>query len=872
MTKNLMMILLAAALSVPGMAGAKPATNTPPEVPPAGHKLDWYNLAEVSARPYLTKVYNLCDGDLATGSYYEGGPEVGGTLAFAFPSAIEVTAFRFVQGGTGASKFRLNADTDGSGKFEIEIKTEETPKIVVGKWIVIPVNKKVRGLEFMALAGTAGYRAAFPQFQEVEIYTKDAVNVPAAARVAAKQMLSAGPAVAFPATKVRAIENIVCTDYWHAGLLQNGSNLPPDLNAFKPFRTMIEQLKAVDATAVRVFSECACGDNRLAWPTDFGPHTEKNVLKTYVDALHKEGLRTYYFTHAWITPFQKADKMAPMPDKRWDYPYEQSDRLIYLKDSKYTEKYPCIICENDFHDKWLRLLSEALAQGGMDGVYLMPDEYYFKGHNLPKTDCPACRREFKKRFGYEALPPKPADTEQYRKWELFEYDKINDLYSDVARQLKKTKPDLKIVSNGNQAMVQLYNTRMEHGMALDIQGRDPSVDAGSAYGNVTLDFGGYTALSRRYNAAFGDGHFEAPLQWLNISCNEKHDPIKLYGYLLPYIMEGARSVSNYRLNYMADDPQWWATAIDGFKRLRLLEQWGIGQSRTPASVCVLLSRASEDWWEVKMEGLLGENAADTSRSTVLFSQDETLGAIVKADTDTRTRELNYERFHGMASDKCVEGLLVEAGIPYAVRYSERPETLANLKSYKLIILPFSYSVSKETFAAVKAATEAGTKVLIVEQLAPTDEFGTPYPVPLLAELQGTPNVTFEKINLAREGMKRPVRARMTELVQKLTGDTGIRFNANGGRVEFLVREVTDGSRIVYLANWGYQPATPVIGLDLPQGQYGVTLCGGDGVALKQGLLDGRSAADAAAFKSFAVTLAPREVVLMDVVPQKAEKR
>jgi len=655
------------------------------------------------------------------------------------------------------------------------------------------------------------------------------------------------------------------------GLSPDGKTLPDNLTAYTPFRAMVDQLRLVDATGVRIFSEAAVGGNIYPWPTDLGPHAEKNVLKAYVDALHKEGFKAYYFTHAWMVPFQQLDKQAPMPYKRWDYPYEQSDRFVGDPElSKiYTVKYPCIISDSDYHDKWLKLLSEVVANG-IDGVYLMPDEYYFKGHNLPKTDCPTCQQGFKAAFGYDALPPKPADTEQYRKWELFEYNKLEGMYADVALQLKKQKPNLTIFSNGNQAMVQLYNTRMEHGVAMDILGRDPSVTAGHAYGGETLELGSHTAFCRRYKGAFGDDKLMAAMQWLGITYNETPDPIKLYGYLLPYIMEGARYVDNYRLNYMFDWKEHWPTVIAGFQRMRLLEQWGIGKSRTPASVCVLLSRASEDWWEVKMEGLLGQDTVDTSRSTVLYSQDATLGAIVKADTDTRTRELNYERFHGMASGKCMEGLLIDAGIPYDVRYSDQTDTLANLKNYKLIILPFSYSMSQETFAALQAAIAAGARVLILEQLAPTNEFGTPYPQPLLAALQGNPNVTFEKLSLAREGMKQSVHARLTALVQKLTGNTGLRFDARGAQVEYLIREVEDGSRILYLANWGYTPASPVVGLDLPAGQYTATLCGGDGIVLKQGLMDGQSTAAAATFGSFSVPLAPREVVLLHIEPVKAK--
>jgi len=861
---------VACLLLIAGLCGDPAAQTAPPTAAgPSGYKLNWYAWADVAARPYMTRVYNLCDGDPGTGTYYEGGPEVGGALTFSFPAAVEVTAFRLMQ--SGATRLRLTGDTNGDGTFEKEIATVEAPKDNATAWLTIPVKMKLRGLEVVALAGQAGFRAAFPSFQEVEIYTARPINVPAQKYVTAVHALAPGKPVPMPELKVRQIENVIGIDFWMAGLKSDGSNLPADLNTFPPFRHMIEQARQLDATGVRLISEEWAGGNLYPWPTELGPHTQVNLLKALVDAVHKEGLRFYAKSHAWISPFQQADRMAPMPYRRWDYPYEQSDRRS--GDPKYagiyTVKYPCIISESDFHDKWLQLMSE-LGANGVDGVFFMPDEYYFKGHNLPKTDCPACQRAFKERFGYDTLPPKPEDTEQYRKWKLFEYQRIVGLFGDIAQGLKKRYPNMRVISNGNQAMVQLYNTRMEHGMALDMLGRDSSVDVGDVYGEVPLEIGGHVAYARRYKAAFGENRLMSVVQWMGITYNETPDPIKFYGYLLSMAMEGVRHFDHYRLNYMLDKREHWPTVIAGFQRMRLLEQWGIGQSRTPASVCVLLSRASEDWWEVKMEGLLGENAVDTSRSTVLYSQDATLGAIVKADTDTRTRELNYERFRGMTSDKCMEGLLINAGIPYDVRYSDRTDTLANLKNYKLIVLPFSYSMSQETFAALQAAVATGARVLILDQLAPTNEYGTAYPQPLLAALQGNPNVTFEKLSLAREGMKQSVRTRLTTLIQKLTGNTGLRFDARDTQVEYLIREVEDGSRILYLANWGYTPASPMVGLDLPAGQYNVTLCGGDGVVLRQGLLDGQPTAAAAAFGNFSVPLAPREVVLLHIEPVKAK--
>jgi beta-galactosidase GanA len=222
----------------------------------------------------------------------------------------------------------------------------------------------------------------------------------------------------------------------------------------------------------------------------------------------------------------------------------------------------------------------------------------------------------------------------------------------------------------------------------------------------------------------------------------------------------------------------------------------------------------------------------------------------------------------MASGKCVEELLIENGIPYDVKFAERPETLTDLTKYKLLILPFAYSLSKESFNEIQSAVDSGVKLLIIDQLAPTDEYGNMYPEPLLKSLLGKNNVVYENINLSRKGMLKSIRQKILSDIKKLTGETGIRFEQPNGRVEFLIRKVENGSLILYLANWAYEPATPILGLDLPQGKYEITFCGGDDFVLKEGLLNGQKQPDASAFKNFSLSLAPSEVMLIYINPAK----
>ena len=164
------------------------------------------------------------------------------------------------------------------------------------------------------------------------------------------------------------------------------------------------------------------------------------------------------------------------------------------------------------------------------------------------------------------------------------------------------------------------------------------------------------------------------------------------------VMNGCTKINMYRLNYMES---YWQTVIKTSKMVRLLESWDLLKSKTAAETCVLISRASEDWWQVTADSEVLDyiNSKD---STLLFMDPKDL-AVVWSKTrktfkpDARVRHFQYERFRGMYSTQYIENLLKRNGVQYDVRYSEMPKTLDSLSRYKLVILPFSYSMQKETF-------------------------------------------------------------------------------------------------------------------------------------------------------------------------------
>ncbi len=862
---NLVLLLSMCAL---GLGGAEPVGPAPD--PAWGKALAWSSFARVETLPGMQAIAKLNDGDAQTRGLWCPGTEGGGEIAIRFPEPLDITQFRFLQFGGGATKVRLTADLDGQGAFTTVIAERTDPKAVTGSFIAIPVNRKVHGLKLACLEGVSGYRAPFPILGEIEIYSR--TPVPAATpSVAAAPVLGLGAEKALPAFTRKEIDIRLCIDTWHAGLHAKAD--PAALEQNPAFQAMLARFKEADANSARLFCETGCSSNEMPWKSEtLWPGHGLDQLGPLTKALHKNGLKLYFFTHAWMSPFQKRGERAKMPYCRWDYPYEQSDRLVGV-DDHYQVAYPCIISESDFHDKWLQLLREALQQGA-DGVYVMPDEYYFKGHNLSRVDCPHCEAAFKQMYGYDSLPTgggftvdksggtvvinrgRIEDTEKYRKWKLFEYRKIAGLYHSVSAQLRKEFPEAEFVMSDNKITEDLSG-RLEHTMALDIIENDPNADLAQMYGNVVLDRVGWiSAYVRRIAAAAGEDKLLASIQWLGVQDTPTDYPIQLYGYALPQIMLGARAYENYRLNYMYDKG-WWPNVLECHKMIRLLEQWDVREAVTPEVACLIQSRASEDWWRTRQEGMSGGTQGADVAFNLLYAGDDINKSVAKAEGSERDRLLKLDALRGVGSKLAMESFLCEAGIPYRVAFAERPDNLRNLSRSKLLIMPFCYALSTEAFTQIAAAVEAGSTLVIFGPLAPADEYGNPHPEPLLKALIGKPNVIHVEDNLAAVGNSAVKRAEYARLIKPVVEPLGYGCEAGGQQVECIVRALPERrGHLVYLGNWSDTPARPVVSLPPLPGNATLEVYS----SATRTLTD----ATVAAPTRFAVELAPAEVKLLRI--------
>lgn len=880
------MVLAGSMLLLQFSAGAQQTAKPPKEW---GNPIPWNRGgASVTTLPAIQNAGALCDGDINTiGSMTKGG-EAGAEISFKFSKPLDITMFRFAQAGSGASHYKLLADVEGKGDYSTVIADRTDEKIIKREWIELPVNKKVFALKFVAVAGQIGYRASFPDISEIEIYSKDRINagIPASGGAAVqsaqfKQM---------PPLDRRNIDIRVCTDWWNWNM--NGWEKVRDKVPFgewNAYKNMLDSFKELDINSVRLFGESDAGDNIIPFPSKLvDKEHQRDWMKPLAEQLGKDGYPVYYFTHAWKIPFQKLGEQAPSPWKRWDYPYMQSDTIVGVNPN-YKVTYPCVICEDDFRVKWTQMMREAL-QNGAKGIYLTPDEYFFKGHNLARANCPACTAEFKKMFGYDSMPklkapsqgtneggqvnaPLPEDTEQYRKWKLFEYIKLSDLFKRVSADLKKEFPNAILVMSDNQGTVDASNCRLEHTVADDIIGTDPNADFKQVYGASGCGQPvSYIAFIKRFEASAGRDKLLSSAGW---GPADVIRPANTYNGIIPQVMLGAKAVEVYRHNYiyMHNGSSVYKKT---FRMIRLLEKWDIQKAEDPGLVCMLLSRAGEDWYYTKVSSMMDASKKDKAVEFYLHLADESINKVIaNQSNDERQRFLAQDRMRGFGSRLTMEAFLGSNGIPYKVAYTERPDNMKNLKRFKVIVAPFAYSLSKDAFNEIKAAVEAGSKLIIFDQLAPTNEFGTPYEKPLLSELVGKPGVIYIKDSLSDVSADMKKLSEYKALIDKAIESDGYFFDNNGFPVSYLVSKYPgDQGYVIYLCNTApreltgntFTEARPArVSIGLPgSGSYGMETYSSDSNEISVNKIKDSETIPSQELKRFQVMLDPQEVKLIRI--------
>ncbi len=477
-----------------------------------------------------------------------------------------------------------------------------------------------------------------------------------------------------------------------------------------------------------------------AWPSRMVPGTKENYLKKTIEAMHRQNIKVVVSVGFFI-PFDPTGKHYPRSG--------QNDWHLF-------PGTPCIISD-DFVAKLGSAIYKEVMENGADGVVLGGDESTAEGHRLSAMSLyDPCVKKFTKKYGYENLPVDAEDTLRYRRWEIFEYEGIANLFGEWTKTIKRIKKDAIAVPLFSPAPV-CYSDRMWSGIAFDIMGHNSGMD------HLTTDY--YRPMTTMKRLVAASPSRKGGYTWTAGYFVPEYLPFKravdLYGPLLAILGQSGRQAASLeifeRRHIIAgrggkpseDDTErnrGYGIVRDMFNMMKYLQREGIDRAEPPRKIALLYSRSSDDWWQLK------HNYKQSFSPTIMRN---TLGPewhriLSERITAERTEE-NFQQMDGYIWHQAVMDLLTSRAYPFDMYYIDQDRTLGDLSGYEVLVLPFGYSVSAKAAAAIKKAVVKGTPLIMINFTGETDEWGEPYKNPIFKDITGKENVFLLNLEIRGKG-------------------------------------------------------------------------------------------------------------------------
>lgn len=715
-----------------------------------------------------------------------GGTERYPRITFTFPELLPVSnVYLHLRGNV--ERFFLRGDTTGTGKYDW-IMADVRGLLGVDEWVRLDLEEKnIRGLCIQAVEGNLrSYRSSLPFVDEVKIVLREEKVKPF------RQLLQknvffrpkgypptgtpviyltrSSPPEGSPGKRFR---KILTVDLWMFGINLKKDTGIVDYRKTENFQRVIQACRLCGFDSLMLFLE-DWSRNLVPWPSKVASGTQENILKALTEAVHTEGLKIYVMVSSALSP--------PFSGKSlFLYPKEETSRYPQM------EQFPSLVHGTYYRDKWLALLDEAMACG-CDGVSLCPDENYYKGHFMASfpADDPG-RSIYKQRFGHD-LPEKEEDTLAFRQWILLRHEGSANLYGYWSNYLAGRYPGLYLGSRFMQPYLACsYIT--ETGIPFDLLGsnggiQELSSDYMGPYGiQMMAAANGWRKAGMCYDACM----------WGPLQGAARKTDIEILGEILWSVMYGLGMIDVYRENYLYEQGTLPAFAR-GFHLLKDLEDLGVWEARPAKKIALCSSRASLDWWQIK--AWWGKHQEDWDRG--------------------------IEGNRGWYAERVAYHILQRNGLPFDWFFLDNDRHLTHLQDYHLLVIPFAWSISQKAAASLKQAAKNGTRIILLDGKAgETDEWGEPYPEPVLHELLESkaavilPEDVFQWA--ATDIFAEKV---MKTLSQLLKEKIPLKFNAYGRHVDASLLEKNEREYFLFLINWEKAGTTAVdIGIPLPEGRY-----------------------------------------------------
>ena len=605
------------------------------------------------------------------------------------------------------------------------------------------------------------------------------------------------------------------------GWLQLAKAKRPPFTEFQPFLDFVRDLKKVHANIVNLWTpktflqEMGKGtyEYQVLWPSQYDKWSlDENVLELVAQAFHAHGL-----------------KLLVM------------DRCVYPKELKDfprtdTSDKPAPVIPRRDREYLKGLILEEVASG-VDGVGVGYDEQ-MSGIGNPKDPC---AQEAFQAAHHLAPPAQAEDTEAYRHWVVFNYEQFAAFLGEAAAAAKRANPQVIVKCPAHLCLGNLWNCRMDLGIAEDIAGHEAKLDFIRAYNYECFDNLGHyvSAANTKRMAGANPGRWPDSLH----NCPWANDPKTAPGYYLDFtpahmrgsilssVMHGSRLPLVWRYNFIFRGG-YEKYVEQAYSMLDTLAAWDGREAAPPKQILVLKSRASEDWWQLRQR--LGDGKPQ-------------------------------DQYRGFLHEKWLLEFLLTNGYQFELRYLDHPGDFERqIADYPLVVLPFPYSLSDRAAQALRKSR----RLLTFGRIGETDEWGNPRPSPALAPLVASGQAELVGDDLPVVGHHRAFETRMKDTFDRLLGeDKLLDFDSFGADVEAVCLERRTGELFLLLTNWTDRPQAVQLGLRLPgKGTYELAQRDPDG-ALKLSL-GGDALPDAKALRRFQAALEGFESKIIHVKPKE----
>lgn len=736
--------------------------------------------------PAAFNVRALIDDNVTTTYGHMNGLERAGCAYLVFPEQVSVEMIQLYLNGN-ANVFLVHGDEKGDGKYDkdiIKISSDD-----VSRWVSGEIKPTLcKAIKIQAIEGKnlyTEYRGTRPIFSELKVWARvggDTLEkLKSGAVLKKEQPLESGvksinyiPPYSFkvPRQVAGQFKKRVCVDLWQWGIdASKSGSAVKDYKSDPKFQEVVRNLKEMNANSVMIDLTESSVRNLMPWPSAVANGTRENILKAAVAAIKSEGFEVLAELIHNITPFEV---------EKWHYPGEESSRYPDMK------QFPSIVHGGHFRDNWLKILDEMMACG-LDGVGLSTDEHQYKGHfmrTFPKDD-PA-RALFRNKFGYD-LPEKEEDSVRFRQWIEMRHEGICDVFNDVAVNLKRKYPQAALSTLWMSPDAACSNVT-EACIPWDMM-------AGSGLiSEMGSDYMGPMGI-RRGAAVNGwrKGHM-----WYSGNVENNRDANNhYYGTILWSWMLGADGATYWRYNWIVELGSAHALK-NAFAMSDDLEALGAWDAKPPASVALVSSRRSLDWWQIKAWW---------------------------GDHKDPGWDRGLEGQRAWYADRICFDMLQRSAVPYDWLFLERGDHLAKLSEYKVIIMPFAYSVSAEALKQVSEAVSKGAVLILLDgQEGSVDATGEAWPSPAFRTLAASGRVIVVNDDIRKYGATDYYTDKVLGLVKtSLKTEPVFQLNRYGHDIDAALLQKNEGEYFVFVVNWEKERRSVDLSLNIPDGNYEILM-------------------------------------------------